>query len=375
MLEPFAEIDLAEIAGLSSATLLSIRSVSLFSDSHQTLVLIGTGGGKLLLLSLDSSSKSMALLRSVSISNLPIESIEILTEIDRILVLSDGFLFLVDRLLLQAARKLGFIKDVTAVVKRLGFGDFLNLDFSGDGLLKADVSSAGQRLLQKLGSGIRANGLKQLRASESHRDKESNCLIAVAALKRLVLVELTVSATIDVDIDYGGILVRLKEMQGVEGVKTMAWIGDSVIVGSLDGYMLFSASSGKCTPIFSLPESSGPPKLLPLLRSKEVLLLVDNVGVIVNDVGQPVGGSLVFQYVPDSIVEMSSHVIAARDSKMELYRRKTGTSIQSLNFTKSGNGPCVVASDEQRSGETVVVATSHKVGKTFIFLSYLLRCF
>ncbi|KAH7681193.1 Quinoprotein alcohol dehydrogenase-like protein [Dioscorea alata] len=360
VLEPFVEIDLAEIAGLSSATPLSIRSVSLFSDSHQTLVLIGTGGGKLLLLSLDPSSKSIELLRSVSISNRPIESIEILTEIDRILVLSDGFLFLVDRLLLQVARKLGFIKDVTAVVKRLGFGDSLNLDFSGDGLLKADVSSAGQRLLQKLGSGIRANGLKQLRVSESHRDKESNCLIAVAALKRLVLVELTVSATIDVDFDYGGISVRLKEMQGVEGVKTMAWIGDSVIVGSLDGYMLFSASSGKCTPIFSLPESSGPPKLLPLLRSKEVLLLVDNVGVIVNDVGQPVGGSLVFQYVPDSIVEMSSHVIVARDSKMELYRRKTGTSIQSLNFTKSGSGPCVVVSDEQRSGETVVVATSHK---------------
>ncbi|XP_010930300.1 vacuolar sorting protein 3 isoform X1 [Elaeis guineensis] len=386
VIEAFAEFDPAKSAGFPPSVPLTIRCVSVFAASDsQTLVYIGTGGGKIILVLLNPSStlssapnpatvngngkdspgsgvdstEAVEFLKAVSVSNRLIESIHVLSEIGKVLVLSDGFLFLLDLFLAQPVRKLGFIKDVTAVSKRIPCPESSSSDPLGDGVPKGEILRTGQKFFQKLGGGIRANGIGS-RISEPHRGGANSCIIAVAAGKRLVLIEFFLPGSGDVDSDSGGVSVLQKEILGIDGVRTMAWLGDSIIVGTSDGYILFSTSAGKSTPIFMLPDSSGPPRLKSLWRSKEVLLLVDNVGVVVDRLGQPVGGSLIFQYIPESIAEMSSYVIVARDGRVDLYRKKTGANVQSLSFAKDGVGSCIVAIDDRGSGEVVVVATPYK---------------
>ncbi|KAK8633435.1 hypothetical protein V6N13_014281 [Hibiscus sabdariffa] len=101
------------------------------------------------------------------------------------------------------------------------------------------------------------------------------------------------------------------------------------------------------------------PLLLKLLwKNWKVLLLVFSVGVIVDALGQPVGGSLVFRKGgPDSVGDLSSYVVVVRDGKMELYHKKSGNCIQTETFGVEGVGQCIVADDENMSGEFVVVAT------------------
>jgi hypothetical protein len=92
-----------------------------------------------------------------------------------------------------------------------------------------------------------------------------------------------------------------------------------------------------------------------------VLLLVDNVGIIVDEQGQPVGGSLVFRHGLDSVGELSFYVVVVSDGKIELYNKKHGGCVQVLPFGGEGIGPCVVASEEDRGGKLVAVATATKV--------------
>lgn len=277
---------------------------------------------------------------------------------------SGGFLFLVDLLLLQPVRKLGVSKAVTVVAKRVrtGISESSNLV----GAESSDFSSTGRRFLKKLGGGggggIRSNGLK-LKESELHRD--DNCVFAVVAGRRLMLVELVLGK------DGGGSFLILKEIQCVDGVKTMVWLDDSILVGSSTGYILYSCVTGQGGLIFSLPDpSSSPPRLKLLLREQKVLLLVDNVGVMVNAHGQPVGGSLVFRRAPDSIGEMSSSIAVVRNGKMDLYHKRSGKCVQMLSFAEEGVGPCVLA-DQDGSERLIVVATPSKVIVMFLKRSFL----
>ncbi|CAL9045081.1 unnamed protein product [Musa banksii] len=374
VLEAFAEFDPAKSAGLTSAAPLAIRSLCVFAASDsKTLVYIGTGGGNIILASLDppstrgapsygtsvGSAKGAAeFLRSATIGVRQIESIHVLSEIGRVLVLSDGSVFLLDLHLLQPARKLSFLKDATAIARRIPCSEAMSLGPLGDGVSKAEILSPSQKFFQKLGGSIRANGIGP-RITESQRGGNS-CFIAAAGARKLVLMELLVPGSIDVDSDSRGVSVHLKEIQDIDGVSAMAWLGNSIVLGTSDGYTLFSTTNGISTPLFMLPESSGPPRLKSLWGSKEVLLLVDNVGVVVNASGQPVGGSLIFQYAPDSITEMPSYVIVAKHGRMDLFRRKSGTCVQSVSYAKGGIGQCIVASDDQGKGEVIVVATPYK---------------
>ncbi|KAJ4969377.1 hypothetical protein NE237_016078 [Protea cynaroides] len=383
VLEAVAEFELPKISALPPSVRSSFRSlaVSTVSDS-QTLVYIGTHGGKIILLSLDpssvvdtnssystvenqtgfeaSSSKKLTYMRSLSVSDCSVDSIHECVEIGKILVLSDGFLFLLDLHLLQPIRRLNFPRGTTVVARRLRGSESTSSDLLGDGVPWSELSIPGQRFLQKLGGGIRANSMK-------HRDYESpregNCVVAVAVGKRLVLIELLLpdrTGRTDSGADSGEIFIVLKEIQGVGGVTTMVWLDDSIIVGTVNGYTLFSCVTGQSSPLFSLPDTSSPPCLKPLVKDHNVLLFVDNVGIIVNAVGQPVGGSLIFRYVPDSVGEMSSYVIVVKDGSMDLYHKKTSLCIQSLHFAMEGVSPCIVANEESGNGEFVVFATPAK---------------
>lgn len=268
---------------------------------------------------------------------------------------------MLDSLLLYPVRKLNFPKGVSAVAGRPLCADPASLDRAGDGrssVLLSEFSSASQRILQKFGGGIRTNGTRS-RVSELQR--EENCVIAVAIGKKILLAEL--------DVEAGGIFLILKEIQGVDGVMTMVWIKDSIIAGTANGYVLFSSSTGQGSLIFSLPESSRLPILKSLRGQEQAILLVDNVGIVVNDLGQPIGGSLVFRQAPDSVGEVGSYVVVVTEGKMDLYQKKTGVCAQSISFAVGGD-LCVVADEEKGNGEVVVIATPSKVVFTLFFFFF-----
>ncbi|GLT59107.1 hypothetical protein SLA2020_319460 [Shorea laevis] len=362
--EPLAHFDLP----------IPYHSICSFSLSRSFLYL-GTHNGSLLLLSLDSddspypssipietvsssTSRKISFVRGVSLGESAVEAIFVLVEIGLVVVLCDGFLFFVDSSLVQPVKKVGFLKGVSAIARRFRGSQTESTDLTED----ATSFLKGQRILEKLGGGVRGNGV---RAKELDHRREGNYVFAVVVGKRLMLVELVLGSRVgssDRDINWANAsFVILREMQCFDGVRTMVWLDDSIIVGTIDGYTLFSCITGQSGVIFSQPDSSSRPLLKLLWREWRVLLLVDNVGVIVDVHGQPVGGSLVFRRAPDSIGELSSYVVVARDGKMELYHKKSGNCIQTVTFGAEGVGPCVVVDDENGNGELVAVAMPKKV--------------
>ncbi|XP_057512933.1 vacuolar sorting protein 3 isoform X2 [Actinidia eriantha] len=378
LLEPLSDFNLSSS---SSSLSFSIKSLAISTLSHsQTLIYAGTHSGSLLLLSLNPNSPpnsnsahfnlhnhnhnslpstSISFLRFASVSDLPVEYVHVIDHAGKVLVLSGGFLFLVDLLLLQPVRRLGVFKGVGVVARRVqsGVSENSNLVVGEDagGGSSSDFSSTGRWFLQKLGGagGVRSNGLK---VKESELLRDSTCVFAVVAGRRLMLVELVLGGR---DGEGGSFLI-LKEIQCVDGVKTMVWLDDYIIVGNLSGYFSYSCFTGQGGLIFSLPDPSSSPWLKLLLKEYKVLLLVDNVGVIVNAQGQPVGGSLVFRRAPDSVGEIGSSVAVVRNGKLELYHKRSGNCLQMVSFSEEGVGPCVVT-DQDGAGQLIFVATPSKV--------------
>ncbi|CAA6663891.1 unnamed protein product [Spirodela intermedia] len=359
VLEAFAEFDPSNGAFLSSASsplVICSLTVSTSPDGSESQIYVGTLGGSILLLSLLSSSAAVPskqnglrldgdagemgrsdasspanieVVQSASVGRSPVEVIQVFPEVGRLIVLSEGFLFLLDVLLLQPAHKLA-ISGATALSRRLVCSDLASSDPLGYVASKSEKFGAGQRFLQKLGGGNRANGVTS-KVHVGQRAGEVNCFLAVAAGRKLVLLELSLGR------------VRTGTQGSMGAVRTIAWLDDSIIIGTTGGYALFSTATGQSTPLFSLPEFSGPPQLKPLFKSKEALLFVDNVGIVVNSFGQPVGGSLVFQQFPDSITEVPPYIIVSGDGWMDLYRKNTGICVQSASYPKGNGRPCLVA--------------------------------
>ncbi|XP_062160348.1 vacuolar sorting protein 3 isoform X1 [Alnus glutinosa] len=384
VLEPLAQVD------LSNHSRSPTRSLAIWTVSDsQTLTYVGTQSGTLILLSTnpnnptttttsETASKStsfspqnVSLLRSVSFDvDSPVDRILVLADIGKVLVLSDGALFLVDSLLLQPVKRLSFFKGVSVITMRFrssNQAESTNLleSNANSNASSSDYASTSQRLLQRLGGGIRANGLR-VKESEQHHRSEGNFVFAVVIGKRLILVELVLGNRVnksDEDVDgVNGSFVVLKEIQCIDGVMTMVWLDDSIIVGTVNGYSLFSCVTGQSGIIFTLPDMSSPPQLKLMWREWKVLLLVDNVGVLVNSHGQPVGGSLVFRHgSPDSIGEIYSYVVVVKDGNLELYHKKSGRCLQTVTIGGEGVGPCVVADEEVGGGKLLAVAAPNKV--------------
>ncbi|KAH7569612.1 hypothetical protein JRO89_XS06G0208400 [Xanthoceras sorbifolium] len=354
VVEPLAQLDLSAHSRSSPVRSLSLSSVS---DS-QTLIYVGTQSGFLILLSLNAQNVSF--LKGVLVGNSPVESIIVLGDVGAVLVLCDECLFLVDSLLIQPPKKLGFLKGINLIAKRIRSSESESSNLSEINSVNlsnnsSTSTSTSQRLLQKLGSGIRANGVK-VKEQEQHR--RGNNVFAVVSGKRLILIELVLGRDMDSLIAS---VVILKEIQCIDGVQTMVWLNDSIIVGTAKEYSLFSCVTSQSGVIFSLPDVSSLPFLKLLLKERKVLLLVDNVGVVVDVHGQPVGGSLVFRRSPDSIGELLMYVVVVGDGKVELYHKSSGICIQTVTFGGEGVGQCIAANEESGNGKLLVVATPTKV--------------
>ncbi|CAN0929151.1 Vacuolar sorting protein 3 [Linum grandiflorum] len=268
-------------------------------------IYIGTYSGSLLLLTTDTDSESnhdddasmrkVSFMRSVSIGDYPVEAVLALAQIGKVVVISDGCLLLVDSLLDQQLKKLGFAKGVSAIAKRI-------------------------------------NGV--VKATQQTEDSSNNVFAIVLGGKKIVLAELVFGSDSGPGKNEGalsgvnGSLVVLKEIQSsVEGIKAIA------------------------SPLLKL-----------LWKEKNVLLRDDNVGVVVNDHGQPVDGSLVFcGGHPQSIGKLSSYVVIVRDGKLELYHKKSGSCLQTVVFGGEGVGSCLIADKEGGYDKLITIATSTKV--------------
>ncbi|KAK4491525.1 hypothetical protein RD792_002276 [Penstemon davidsonii] len=306
--------------------------LSKLSD-EQTLIYVGTLSGALLSYSIRHSQNAPAEISFLNRITIPgtgigVNSIHPVVQIGKIIVHSDGFLFLLDSSLAEPAKRVGLFKGVTASCRRIRS--------------------------RKYGSNLSNDGGSHTNHVDNGNSGSSSNLFAVGVGKKLVLAELILS----------GSLVIMKDIQGFfDGIIiTLLWVGDSIFVGTKIGYYLYNCVNGQCDLIFSLPDSSSVPRLKLLVRDLRVLLMVDNVGIIVDMVGQPVEGSLVFKEAPDSLSEIGNYVVAARDSAVELYHRKTGCCVQRFTVSGDGNGgPCMLADEENESGKLVLVATSLKV--------------
>ncbi|KAF9686004.1 hypothetical protein SADUNF_Sadunf03G0113400 [Salix dunnii] len=358
-------------------TLHSHTPIKSIATNSQSFIYLGTSSGSLLLLSINSDTpndktpstkdpnstlddpnstldfdvpfRNVSFIKSISVGDSAVETVLLLDEIGKVIVLSDGLLFLTDSGLVQPVKKLGFLKGVSLITKRVKSSESECSDLSGFSSLEG--SSASSRILSRLGGGVRGNGVKDF-----VQKSEGDYVFAVVAGKKLMLIELRVVPN-DKEVD----LLVLKEMQCIDGAKTIVWINDSIIVGTVIGYSLFSCITGQSGVIFTLPDVSSLPFLKLLWKEKKVLLVVDNVGIIVDEHGQPVGGSLVFRKGPDSVGELASYVMVVRDGKIELYHKKSGDCVQTVSFGSEGFGPCIVADEESGNGKLVAVATPTKV--------------
>ncbi|KAG2241816.1 hypothetical protein Bca52824_096342 [Brassica carinata] len=308
--------------------------------------------GSLLLLSLDTSTNIVARLGTVSLSASPVESIFVLgQERGKVLALCNGYLFLVDSLLSRPAKRLGgVLKGINVVARRVrGRESSSSTDLL---LLPSEVSaesSSSKKFLQMIGGGSRVSDVKgkDLRREGVHQGRY---VFAVAISERMLLIELQC----DEEDGKGDSFVVLKEIVGIVGVKTMVWLDDYVVAGTDKGYSLISCVTGQSGVIFTLPDVSGPPLLKLLCKEWKVLLLVDNVGVVVDTNGQPVGGSLVFRRRPDSVGELSFYLVTVGDGKMEIHQKKSGACVQSVGFGRRC-GPSVLA---VRAGDRNLLAVT-----------------
>ncbi|CAN8312975.1 unnamed protein product [Cochlearia groenlandica] len=331
-----------------------IRSLSLSTHSDsQTLIYVGTFSGSLLLLSIDTSTNIVSRLGSVSLSDSPVESVFVLSHErgNNVLALSNGYLFLVDSLLSQPPKRLGgLLKGINVVARRVRGRDSSSTD-----LFPAEISadsSSSKKFLQMLGGGNRVMDVKG-----KERLHRGHYAFAVAIGERMLLVELQCDENDGVSASF----VVLKEILGIGGIKTLVWLDDYVIAGTVKGYSLISCVTGQSGVIFTLPDVSGLPLLKLLCKEWKVLLLVDNVGVVVDTNGQPIGGSLVFRRRPDSVGELSFYLVTVGDGKMEIHQKKSGACVQSVSFGPEGHGPSVLAVDEAGDGNTLAVSTFSKL--------------
>ncbi|GER36823.1 vacuolar sorting protein 39 [Striga asiatica] len=251
-----------------------------------------------------------------------------LSGLGKVLILAGGYLYLLDSSLLGPAKRMGLFKGVTALSRKLGS--------------------------QRWSSSIHTDGGTESNYVYSNGNStDSSNFFVIGIGKKLVIADL---------IPNGSFVIQ-KEIQGlVDGIiVSLLWVDDSVFVGTKTGYYLYNCVDGRCGMLFSLPDSSVVPRMKLLVRESRVLLMVDNVGIIVDMEGQPVGGSLVFGEAPDSFGEIGTYVVAIRNSVVELYHTRTGFCSQRFMVGDGGGGSCVLADEDNESGKLVVVATSLKL--------------
>ncbi|KAL6561876.1 hypothetical protein OROGR_002883 [Orobanche gracilis] len=328
ILEPIAESAID-----SDNSPVNVVSLSKQPDD-ETLVYIGTLSGVLLLYSVrisESAPSFIVLIRRLSVpvgGGGGLRSVLPLVHIGKVLILAGGFLYLLDSGLLGPPKRISHFKGVAVLSRKFQSQRYSSTLYTNGGSQTTYVYSNGKNV-------------------------DSINLFAVGVGTRMVIAELITS---------GSFIIR-KEVQGVlDGIiVTLLWVDDFIFVGTKIGYYIYNCINGRCALIFPLPDSSAVPQMKLLVKESRVLLMVDNVGIIVDMEGQPIGGSLVFREAPDSFKEIGSYVVAVQNSMVELYHKKSGCCSQRFMIEDGGGGPCMSGDEENENGKLVIIATSLKL--------------
>ncbi|KAL6567205.1 hypothetical protein OROGR_000873 [Orobanche gracilis] len=328
ILEPIAESAID-----SDSSPINVVALSKQPDG-ETLVYIGTMSGVLLLYSVRISENAPSLIALSRRLSVPVggggglRSVLPLVHIGKVLILAGGFLYLLDSGLLGPPKRISHFKGVTVLSRKFQSQRYSPTLYTNGGSQTNYVYSNGKNV-------------------------DSINLFAVGVGTRMVIAELITS---------GSFIIR-KEVQGVlDGIiVTLLWLDDFIFVGTKIGYYIYNYINGRCALIFPLPDSSAVPRMKLLVNESRVLLLVDNVGIIVDMEGQPIGGSLVFREAPDSFKEIGSYVVTVQNSMVELYHKKSGCCSQRFMIEDGGGGPCMLGDEENENGKLVIIATSLKL--------------
>ncbi|KAJ7540755.1 hypothetical protein O6H91_10G029200 [Diphasiastrum complanatum] len=274
----------------------------------------------------------------------PLQLLCPLPEASRIAVLSAGQVILLDLSSLSLVEKMAATKGASAMTRGLisrahsAIATSKSTTLHGGGSYKSITEEPGELLLVSVKKKLLLFKVFPLELVKNKKSKGLSSDGSIALPTALLVKEM---------------------VTGVEGVLTMACLENSVFVGTQRELIMFSILDGHAIQLFSRPEESPwKPLLKPIPKDLEVLLLIDNVGIIVNQEGQPVGGSVFFGAIPDAIGQSPPYVLVLRQGVLDLFHSETGQKLQSLSFDAT-TGPHLVADNDD--GSLLVVANASKI--------------
>eukprot|EP00873_Tetraselmis_striata_P035276 jgi/Tetstr1/455540/TSEL_042362.t1 len=162
-------------------------------------------------------------------------------------------------------------------------------------------------------------------------------------------------------------LVKQLELMG-EGhsLRRLAWCGGAMVAATHFRYVAFSLRDGALTPLFDLPAVPGgvprPPTFAAFPASGTAMLLMERVGMVVDESGAPTGGTLLLTGEPLAFAQCGIYVLALTAEGVTVYDQTSSAAVQSLpcKLQEPGLAPWACAASSA-GGACVVVATHRRV--------------
>lgn len=169
---------------------------------------------------------------------------------------------------------------------------------------------------------------------------------------RVMVYEVLVGA--DAGSPFGSSALCVSQANIVESltIKSMAWLGQKVVLCTSLRYMLLQPTQGTSTQLFALAEEAPSPTLVQSIPSANLaVLLMDEVGVVINDSGQPAQSALTFPSTPIALAASGLYILAACTDGVHVYDRTSASWVQSLPYP-----PGVTPSP----GQSIITAYNNK---------------
>ncbi|BDA48080.1 Transforming growth factor-beta receptor-associated protein [Coccomyxa sp. Obi] len=116
-------------------------------------------------------------------------------------------------------------------------------------------------------------------------------------------------------------------------VKAMAWLGRHIVVVTSLRYMLFDPTTSAYTELFAVSPEAPPPTMVQAVPSvNQAVLLMDQVGIVTDEAGQPAQSALTFPSTPAALAASEIYVLAACADGVHVYDRTTAAWVQSLPY-------------------------------------------
>mmetsp|Transcript_12664 Transcript_12664/g.35634 ORF Transcript_12664/g.35634 Transcript_12664/m.35634 type:complete len:943 (+) Transcript_12664:317-3145(+) len=161
------------------------------------------------------------------------------------------------------------------------------------------------------------------------------------------------------------LLVKSLDLEETHSLRRLAWTGGSVIAATNYRYLVVSLRDGSLTHLFDLPGSVGsasprPPMLAPFPASATAMLLMEQVGLVVNSEGNPTGGTLAFPSEPLAFAQCGIYILALCSDGVTIYEQATAAPVQTIACSLSDEGGEAWASAAGTSTGSCVATASRR---------------